>query len=470
MSEGVEAMQLRDYQQRGIDEIRARLGQGAHRVLAVAPTGAGKGTMAAHMLAEAAKTGLRVLFVVHRREIVRDIAARVRSAGVRVGEIHPRAERDPRALVQVASVQTLLRADEKPATDLLVVDEAHHYAADEWLGALAEYGNTPTVGFTATPQRCDGRALGDIFDSLVVVVSYSELLEAGHIVPCQVLRPPRRLGGDLAQDPVVAYLHSAMNSPAFVFARCIADAKVLCKRFRSVGVPTGIVTSATNDVERRDTMEQIADGRLTVVVTVLALTEGVDVSRVQTVVLARSCQHASTFVQIAGRALRPHKGKGAALLLDLTGASHDHGLPTDDRRHSLRGDGMGSGRDSNPGADRGEQRMGEVLGLELNAVHADLPDVATSTYGLQHHRYTSYRPRVNRPSTDGPYGKGTPDWVGRPDRGSWWARVSIPGEGRKRIKLFKPDGLPLDDKEADRELARRLTTELSEELRAGREP
>jgi len=66
------------------------------------------------------------------------------------------------------------------------------------------------------------------------------------------------------------------------------------------------------------------------------------------------------------------------------------------------------------------------------------------------------------------HGKGTPEWVGSLERGCWHAKVSIPGEGRKRVKLSKPDGSPLRDKENDRDLAMRLTADVSEAIREDR--
>ena len=62
---------------------------------------------------------------------------------------------------------------------------------------------------------------------------------------------------------------------------------------------------------------------------------------------------------------------------------------------------------------------------------------------------------------------GSIEWVGRNGRGCWFARISIPGEGRQRIKLKHPRGHRfLTDRDGDRELARKLATQLSEHLRA----
>lgn len=63
------------------------------------------------------------------------------------------------------------------------------------------------------------------------------------------------------------------------------------------------------------------------------------------------------------------------------------------------------------------------------------------------------------------HGKGTPCWVGRGDNGCWFARVSVPGEGRKRYKLCTPAGRYLTDREGDAELAAKMTADLSDAIR-----
>ncbi len=66
------------------------------------------------------------------------------------------------------------------------------------------------------------------------------------------------------------------------------------------------------------------------------------------------------------------------------------------------------------------------------------------------------------------HGKGTVEWVGRGDRGCWHARVSIPDEGRQRVKLFTPppECRPLSRRQEDRPLALELAAELSGVMRS----
>lgn len=64
------------------------------------------------------------------------------------------------------------------------------------------------------------------------------------------------------------------------------------------------------------------------------------------------------------------------------------------------------------------------------------------------------------------HGQGTIEWIGTAKGGCWHAKVSVPGEGRRRFKLSTPEGRHLTDRKGDRALAAELAAELSEHLRS----
>ncbi len=77
-----------------------------------------------------------------------------------------------------------------------------------------------------------------------------------------------------------------------------------------------------------------------VLINVYVLTEGVDIPAISCVTLARHMGSCTTFMQTTGRGLRPHGGKDKLLVLDLSGVTHIHGSPLDDRVFSLDGVGI----------------------------------------------------------------------------------------------------------------------------------
>ena len=219
-----------------------------------------------------------------------------------------------------------------------VVHNCHHYSADDWRTVLDAYPGVKLLGLTATPERRDGKPLGDIFDQLVVAARYPDLVEAGHLTDCRAFIPPGELGtGALALDPLVAYERHTPGERAFLFAPSVAQAATYAERFTAAGHPARAITERTSKRDRAEWLEAFAAGELRVLANVYTLTEGVDIPAASVAILARRIVHVSMYLQIAGRILRPHPSKQRATLLDLTGATIEHGLPTEDRIYSLDG-------------------------------------------------------------------------------------------------------------------------------------
>lgn len=369
-------MDLRDYQQRAVEGVRAHWAARTRAVCLVAPTGAGK-TRMGEELVDAEPT----LWVAHRREIISQTAKRLRHrfGRVAVGIIMPGEYETPKARVQVATIQTLLARGSLPPAKRIVLDEAHHYAAEEWRPLEQRYPKARVVGLTATPERGDGEPLGDIFSEIVVAASYSELLAGAYLVPARVYRPETSLGNDLAQDPIEAWLKYSEGSRAFVFCGRVADAHAWAKRFRDVGVLAGVIEATTATREREDLLGRFARGQLTVIVNVNTMTEGVDVPEARTIILGRQFGHVGAYLQAVGRGLRPAKGKPDMILIDLVGASCRHGLPTDDRAYSLLGRPISGEAPGHGGGGHADYSQ-EVKGAELRMVaRGSLPDEATPT-------------------------------------------------------------------------------------------
>jgi superfamily II DNA or RNA helicase len=100
-------------------------------------------------------------------------------------------------------------------------------------------------------------------------------------------------------------------------------------------VRSAVISGRTSLPERDGALLKLEAGELDVVVNVGVLTEGFDAPHVSCIVLARPCAHDSTYIQIVGRMLRAAPGKAEATLIDLVGASHRHGLPGQNREHTL---------------------------------------------------------------------------------------------------------------------------------------
>lgn len=92
---------LRDYQQSLIDRIAAEYTAGSPSVCAVAPCGAGKTVMVGWMAGKTALIGKRVLFLVHRRELIDQSDRTFTAMGINHGIISAGAACDYAASVQI---------------------------------------------------------------------------------------------------------------------------------------------------------------------------------------------------------------------------------------------------------------------------------------------------------------------------------------------------------------------------------
>jgi superfamily II DNA or RNA helicase len=231
---------------------------------------------------------------------------------------------------------------EVPPGSLVVLDEAHHYVADLWQDIPAAYPDAFVLGATATPERADGRGLGDVFNGLVVAAQISELQAAGHLVRSTWIGPRHMLGkNQIAQEPWAAWVEHAKDTSAIVFAPHVKAAEDYARDFREhVGNVCEIVTGTTPKIERDAILGQLASGACKVVINVGVLTEGFDCPRVKCIVIARGVGSVGAYIQMAGRALRPWGGATEAVILDLRGVANVLGLPDEDRLYSLEGLGI----------------------------------------------------------------------------------------------------------------------------------
>lgn len=335
---------LRPYQDRAIAGLRASYARGKRSPCLVLPTGAGKTVVAASIIRSATERGRRVLFLAHREELISQSVNKLEQAGVtdiRVIQASRQLGR-PSSPVCVASIPTLTKwVDRLPPADLVVFDECHHAVARTWLTLAQAYPTAHVLGLTATPQRGDGKPLGDVFDDLVIGATVRELTELGHLVPCHVWSPPDRLGSrELALSPLEAYRQHGNDRRCVVFTSTVEHADVVAAEFRLGGVPCAVVHGALPNDERRRRLADLSSGAIRVVVNVHVLTEGWDCPAVAVCILARKPVHVGTYLQMVGRVLRPAPDKDAATLIDLCGASLEHGPPDFHRIYSLDGEGI----------------------------------------------------------------------------------------------------------------------------------
>jgi len=74
--------ELRNYQEKTIEDLRHRTRLGSRSLLTVAPTGSGKTVLVAFMVKGAASRGKKIWFIVHRRELIKQSIDAFNKVGV----------------------------------------------------------------------------------------------------------------------------------------------------------------------------------------------------------------------------------------------------------------------------------------------------------------------------------------------------------------------------------------------------
>lgn len=354
------SFQLRPYQTAIIDDVRARMQRGVKSILIQSPTGSGKTALTAQMLGTAAAKGVASIFTVHRRELVKQSTETFDAVKIRHGIIAPGFYEDSRAPVQIASVATLARRFQRLRRPKLIVwDECHHIAAKSWADIFRAIPEAFHIGLTATPERLDGKGLGDFFKEMVKGPSVAWLIEQGYLSPYRLFVPPGGVNvegvhtkmGDFAKgelaaaadkptitgDAIREYRKRADGKRAVVFCVSIEHSKHVVAQFQAAGISAAHVDGETDVQERDAAIRRFERGEIKVLSNVELFGEGFDLPAIEAVIGLRPTQSLALCLQQWGRGLRTSPGKERAILIDHAGNAVRHGLPDWDREWSLSG-------------------------------------------------------------------------------------------------------------------------------------
>lgn len=318
-------MQLRPYQQEAIDVIQA---QPPGRYLVQMATGLGKTVTFASIPRQG-----RVLLLSHREELVHQPRKYYDcSFGIERADQKSHGEE-----VVSASVQSLVRRLDRFAPDdfdMVIVDEAHHAAAGTYRKILDHFTPRLTLGFTATPNRGDKVRLDDIFQKIIFSRDLRWGIQQGYL--CDILCKRVDIGYDLSAvhtrlgdyapgeladamagtaDAVAQTYREHAKGPTLIFAVNVEQAEEIAGKIPGAAAVTG-QTKNRDDIIRRFTA-----GEIPCLVNVMVFTEGTDIPRVETVIIARPTQSDALYTQMVGRGLRLWPGKERLILIDCVGTT-----------------------------------------------------------------------------------------------------------------------------------------------------
>ena len=317
-------MELRSYQKECIDTIDA---QRPGSYLVQMATGLGKTVTFANI----SRRGERMLILSHREELVEQPRKYFDCTyGIERAKDHSNGEE-----VVSASVQTLVRRMDRFQPEdfgLIICDEAHHAAARTYRTIFDYFRPEKLIGFTATPNRGDKVRLDTVFQDIIFERDLKWGIQNGYLTDIHCRRVD--IGFDLSAvhtrhgDYAPGELEGAMEGTAdaiaqayremavgatLIFAVSVHQAEEIAKR-----IP-GAVTVTGETKDRASIIQAFTAGDIPCIVNCMVFTEGTDIPRVETVIIAMPTQSEALYAQMVGRGLRLYPGKKQLELIDCVG-------------------------------------------------------------------------------------------------------------------------------------------------------
>ena len=384
-------MNLRPYQSAASNAIFQEW-QTVNATLAVMATGLGKTVLAADLARRMFPR--RTLFLAHRRELIHQAADKItRATGLRceieMGDLRA-AEHSlfSRAPVIVSSIQTQCAGGDgggrmakfDPARfGCVILDECHHATSSQWQRVINYFRTNPNLkicGITATPDRADEAALGQVFQSVAFEYEILDGIKDGWLVPVsQQLVHVAGLdfsgirttagdlnGGDLAsvmeaekimQQVASSSIEIIGSKRALAFTQSVKQAEMLAEIFnRNRAGSAAWICGKTPHDKRKIILSDYAHGRVQILCNCGITTEGWDdpandMQGVQVCIMAKPTKSRSLYTQMAGRVIRPlpntvdgfdlvedrklsvaSSAKPSCLVVDFVGNSGRHKLMT----------------------------------------------------------------------------------------------------------------------------------------------
>lgn len=334
-------------------------------MIACAPTGSGKTLMSLEVTRRALLRRERVLYLVPRRELIDQLCWKIDkwdpgSYGViAAGTKHRKSSY---ASVQVGSVDTLVsRIVRKgsavvPLADLIQVDEWHLFQTEQRQALLNLFPEARIIGWTATPCRFDGQAIGQEGDELIEIETPKGLIKKGILVQPEYHTPSkpdlkrmRTIMGDYVKkqadermEPLLGgivehWMELNSEHVTVVYANSVGQSAYLAQEFRKHGISAEHCDGGYDDTTRDEIFTRFRKTETQVLCNVDLATYGFDLPELSCVVIARPTKSPSRYLQMGGRGMRAHPGKTKLRVQDHSGCVREHGYLEDDRYWTLEG-------------------------------------------------------------------------------------------------------------------------------------
>lgn len=321
---------------------------GKSKALIISATGTGKTYLSA--FDARSFNPKKLLFVVHRLNIAKDsldtfkrVFGNDKTMGLYSGN-----QRDLDCDFIFSTIQTISKSNHldnfaKDHFDYIIIDETHRSGADSYLRLIEHFEPRFLLGMTATPERTDGNDIFRLFDHNIAYeirlnkAMEEEMLCSFHyygVTDLSVENTQVDAKSDfrylVANERVERILEQAQFygsdngiTRGLVFCSRKTEAVQLANLFNEKGFKSVALTGDNSEEDRAKAIEKletdILSEKLDYIFTVDIFNEGIDIPKVNQIIMLRPTESATIFIQQLGRGLRRVDGKSYLTVIDFIG-------------------------------------------------------------------------------------------------------------------------------------------------------
>lgn len=321
---------------------------GKKKALLISATGTGKTYLSAFDAKEF--NPKRLLFIVHRANIAETALKsfqRVFGFKKEMG-LYTGYERNLDSDFIFSTVQTISKEDhlqkfQPEEFDYIIIDESHRAGADSYQKIVKYFNPKFLLGMTATPERTDGLDIFSLYDhNIAYEIRLQKALEIDILAPFHYFGVSdliingveveekadfNLLTSDERAKRIIEYsqLYSSDNGiiRGLVFCSRVDEADELARKFNKMGYKSVSLTGSSSEAERSNTIDLLetedSNSKIDYIFTRDIFNEGIDIPKVNQIIMLRPTQSAIVFVQQLGRGLRKADGKDYLTVIDFIG-------------------------------------------------------------------------------------------------------------------------------------------------------
>lgn len=327
-----------------LDSIRSK---GENKALLISATGTGKTYLSAFD-AKVFKPK-RLLFIVHRRNIAeaametfKKVFKNEKSYGLYSGNEQETDKDFLFSTIQTISRENHLENFKKDEFDYIVIDESHRAGAESYQKIFKYFEPKFYLGMTATPERTDGLDIFKLYNyNIAFEIRLHQAMEEDMLSPFHYygvtdIEVEGKLLDDKAdfnlltsKERVDRILEKAEfygcddgEIRGIVFCSKVEECVQLSEVFNSRGYNSIALTGDSSDELRSSSISSLESddpNRLKYIFTRDIFNEGIDIPRVNQVIMLRPTESAIVFVQQLGRGLRKTASKEYLTVIDFIG-------------------------------------------------------------------------------------------------------------------------------------------------------